>query len=206
MTEMSAATALGYLVVQSSPIRVRSCARPLSILAAKRRRVSADRRRGLACALARKAATALPHDLPKAAVDRHIVGGDVVIVDRHPGQLDDAALDRVEQREVAHDPGKEPALAIAGAGEEEWRRRKIVDAGKSDLDASTLRRWKSRPRRFVVLGCFVLFYAFERIFALSRPALAIAMVASSLMTTTFFGSAIRRRRAPASPLRSRRLV
>ena len=60
---------------------------------------------GLAGALARQAAPALLQDLPKVAIDRHVAGRQVV-VDRHTGQLDDAALDGVHQGEIADRPRK----------------------------------------------------------------------------------------------------
>ena len=47
--------------------------------------------------------------LPQVAELGHVAAGDVV-GHRHAGQLDDAALDGVHEREVAHRPGKQRAL------------------------------------------------------------------------------------------------
>ena len=57
---------------------------------------------------------------PKVAEHRHLVAGDVV-GHGHARQLDDAALDGVHEREVAHRPRKQRALGIAGAAQEERR-------------------------------------------------------------------------------------
>jgi hypothetical protein len=54
-----------------------------------------------------------PADMvPEVAVDRHLAGRQIV-GDRYARQLDDAALDRVHEREVADRPGKEGTLGIA---------------------------------------------------------------------------------------------
>ena len=58
--------------------------------------------------------------LPQVAEHRHLVAGDVV-GDRHARQLDDAALDGVHQREVAHRPGEQRAFGVARAAQEERR-------------------------------------------------------------------------------------
>ena len=50
--------------------------------------------------------------LPQIAEHRHLVAGDVVR-DGHARQLDDAALDGVHQREVAHRPREQRAFGIA---------------------------------------------------------------------------------------------
>ena len=49
------------------------------------------------------------------------------------GQLDDAALDGVHEREVAHRPGEQRALGVAGAAQEERRGREVDDAGDAEL-------------------------------------------------------------------------
>src|SRR5207245_8933168 len=50
-----------------------------------------------------------------------------VVSDRHPRHLDDPGLDGIDEREAGQDPGGEGALDVAGALEEERRRREIVD-------------------------------------------------------------------------------
>ena len=52
--------------------------------------------------------------LPQVAIDDRI-GLHEVVAHRHARQLDDAALDRVHQAEIGHDPGEERALLIARA-------------------------------------------------------------------------------------------
>ena len=161
---------------------------------------------GLARALARQAAPALLQDLPKVAVDRHVARRQVV-VDGHARQFDDAAFDRVEQREVAHDPGKERALAIAGAGKEERRRRQIVDAGNPDLALQGFDAGNPEPRRLVVLGRLVLLFASGRFFSLTRRALAIAVVRLVVDDDDILQrQEARRRRAQASRPRFRVVI
>ena len=70
--------------------------------------------------------------LPEVAEHRHLVAGDVV-GDRHARQLDDAALDGVHQREVAHRPGEQRAFGVARAAQEERRRRQVDDARDAEL-------------------------------------------------------------------------
>ncbi len=65
--------------------------------------------------------------LPEVAEHRHLVAGDV-LRDGDARQLDDAALDGVHEREVAHRPREERAFGVARAAEEERRRGEIDDA------------------------------------------------------------------------------
>ncbi len=62
------------------------------------------------------------------------VGCGRVVVDGDPGDLHDAGLDRLHQAEVGDNPGKQGALAVAGAGQEARGRRQVVDG----LDAEFL--------------------------------------------------------------------
>ena len=78
--------------------------------------------------------------LPQVAEHRHLAARDVV-GDRDARQLDDAALDGVHQREVAHRPGEQRALGVAGAAQEERRGRQVVD----DAATPSLRLTASRP-------------------------------------------------------------
>ena len=55
-----------------------------------------------------------PDMLPQLAELRHVPAGDVV-GDRHARQFDEAAFDRVHQREIADCPMEQCALAIARA-------------------------------------------------------------------------------------------
>ena len=63
----------------------------------------------------------LAHVVPQVAVDGHL-GTRHVVHHGHAGQLDDAAFDRVHQREVADGPWEERAFLIAGPAQEERRR------------------------------------------------------------------------------------
>ena len=74
----------------------------------------------------------LPDIFPEVAIDRHLVAGDV-FSDGHAGQLHDAAFDGIHEREVAHGPGKERALRIAGAAQEEGSGGEIYDARDTEL-------------------------------------------------------------------------
>ena len=57
---------------------------------------------------------------PQLAVHGHLVAR-YVVRDRDARQLDDAALDGAHEGEVAHRPGKQGALRVAGAAEKEGR-------------------------------------------------------------------------------------
>ena len=61
--------------------------------------------------------------VPQVSERRHLAARDVV-GDRHPGQLHDAALDGVHEREVAHRPGEEcfPPRSRTRGGRRESRR------------------------------------------------------------------------------------
>ena len=63
---------------------------------------------------------------------RRFGAGDVV-GHRHAWELDDAALDGVHQREVAHRPGEQRAFGVARAAQEEWRGGEIEDGGCQGL-------------------------------------------------------------------------
>jgi len=104
--------------------------------------------------------------LPKLAVDWHLGVRDVV-GDGNSRQLDDSAFDRVEQGEIAHRPGEQRAFAIAGAGEEERRRRQVEHAQQLDLASKAFDPRNPQPRRFaVVLGLLALLALESRLFGL----------------------------------------
>jgi hypothetical protein len=63
---------------------------------------------------------------------RHVVAGDV-LGHGHAGQLHDAALDGVHEREVAHRPREEGALRVAGAAQEERGGGEVDDSGQAEL-------------------------------------------------------------------------
>ena len=88
--------------------------------------------------------------LPQVAEHRHLVAGDV-LGDRDARQLDDAALDGVHQREVAHRPREQRALGIAGAAQEEWRRGQVDDAAEAELAVHRFEAGNPEARGLVVL-------------------------------------------------------
>ena len=54
----------------------------------------------------------LPDVLPEVTVDGHLLAGDV-LGNGNPRELDNAALDRVHERKVIHDPREQSALGVA---------------------------------------------------------------------------------------------
>ncbi len=98
--------------------------------------------------------------LPEVAEHRHLAAGDVV-GDRHARQLDDAALDGVHEREVAHRPGKQRAFGVAGAAQEERRGREVDDALEAELALDGFEAGNPEPRGLVVLLRLLLVVALE---------------------------------------------
>ena len=76
---------------------------------------------------------------------------------RHAGQLHDAALDGIHEREVAHRPREQRALDVAGAAQEEGRGGEIDDARHAELAVHRFQAGNPETRGFVVLlGLFLL--------------------------------------------------
>src|ERR1700731_5429657 len=98
--------------------------------------------------------------LPYLAKFRHVAAGDVV-GDWHPRQFDDAAFDRLHQREVADRPREQRALGVTRAAQEERRRRQVVDGGEPELALDDLDARDPQPRRLVVLFRLLLVLALE---------------------------------------------
>ena len=113
--------------------------------------------------------------LPEIAEHRHLVAGDV-LGDRDARQLDDAALDRVHEREVAHRPREQRALGVAGAAQEEWRRGQIDDAAEAELAVHGFEAGNPEPRRLVVLLGLLLLIAFQVLIVRVFRLLAVAVV------------------------------
>jgi len=76
-----------------------------------------------------------PH--PEVAVCG-LVTGHGIVGHGHPGHLDDAAFDSVDEGEVGNDPGEKGPLAIAGAAQEEGRGRQVVDDPDTSLGLDIL--------------------------------------------------------------------
>ena len=115
--------------------------------------------------------------LPEIAVDDRI-DADEVVAHRHARQLDDAALDRVHQAEIRHDPGEEIALWIARTAQEEGRGREVVDGAHAlrQLAVQRLDAVDPEPRGFLVLGRLLLVVAGQRALGVGADLVAIAVV------------------------------
>ena len=113
--------------------------------------------------------------LPQVAVDRHLVAGDV-LGHRHARQLDDAALDGVHQREVAHRPGEERAFRVARPAQEERRGREVDHARQAQRAVHGLEAGHPEPRRLVVLLRFLALVALQRLLVRIGRLLAIAVM------------------------------
>ena len=112
---------------------------------------------------------------PQIAVDRHVAGRQVV-GDRHARQLDDAAFDRVHQREVADRPGEQRTFGIARAAQEEGGRGEIVDGAQAELPLDDLDAGDPEPRGLVVLLGLVLVLALQVLLVAGIGLLAVAVV------------------------------
>ena len=77
------------------------------------------------------------------------------------GQLDDAALDGVHQREVAHRPGEQRAFGVAGAAQEERRGRQVNDARDAELALDRFEAGDPEAGGLVVLLGFLLLVALQ---------------------------------------------
>jgi len=98
--------------------------------------------------------------LPQVAEHRHFVAGDV-LGDRDARQLDDPALDRVHEREVAHRPWEQRALGIAGAAQEERRGGEVDDAAHAELAVDGFEAGNPQARRLVALLSLFLIVALK---------------------------------------------
>ena len=113
--------------------------------------------------------------LPEVAEHRHLVAGDVV-GHRHARQLDDAALDGVHQREVAHRPREQRALGVARAAQEERRGREVDDAREAELAVHRFEAGDPEARGLVVLLGFLPLVALQVLVVGVRRLLAVAVV------------------------------
>ena len=115
--------------------------------------------------------------LPEIAVDDRI-DADEVVAHRHARQLHDAALDRVHQAEIRHDPGEEIALGIARTAQEEGRGREVIDRAHAfrQLAVQRLDAVDPEPRGFLVLGRLLLVVAGQRALGVGANLVAVAVV------------------------------
>ena len=113
--------------------------------------------------------------LPEVPEHRHL-GTRHVVHNRHPRQLDDAALDGVHQREIADRPGKERALRIAGAAQKEGRGGKVDRAFHTQLALHGVEAGYPHPGRFAVALGFLAVVAGQLALVALPRFLAIAVV------------------------------
>ena len=109
------------------------------------------------------------------AEHRHLIAGDV-FRHRDARQFDDAALDGVHEREVAHRPREQRALGIAGAAQEEWRRGQVDDAAEPELAVHRFEAGNPKARRLVVLFSASFLVAFQVLVVGFLRLLAVAVV------------------------------
>ena len=136
-----------------------------------------DRQLGLASDRLGSSALAgkfLPDSRPEVAVGR-LLPLHRVVGDGNAGNLDDARLDGVDEREVGDDPGEEVPFPIARAAEEEGGRRQVVEAADADLVADGFQPRDPDP------GFLVPLLGFGAVFPLERLGLAVGLAPVAVM-------------------------
>ena len=113
--------------------------------------------------------------LPEVAELGHLPAGDIV-GHRHARQFDDAALDGIHERKVAHGPGKQGALSVARAAQEERRGRQVDHTGHTEFTRHHLQAGDPDARRLVVLLGLLSVVALQIAVVFFPWLLAIAMV------------------------------
>ena len=137
-----------------------------------RRQAQGIERVGFASALSRHLR---PDMFPQVAEHRHLRAGDVV-GHGDARQFDDAALDGVHEREVAHRPREERAFHIAGAAQEKRCGREVDHASDAELALHRLKAGNPQTSGLVVLLGLFLVVPFQVFLVLGSRLLAIAMV------------------------------
>ena len=117
----------------------------------------------------------IPYVLPELPEHRHFVAGDVVR-HRHPRQLDDSALDRIHEREVAHRPREECSLGVARTPEEEGRGGQVHHATHVEPARHRLQAGDPQPRSLRVLFGFLPVVALQDFLVARSRLLAVAVV------------------------------
>src|SRR5579871_943594 len=117
--------------------------------------------------------------LPEIAEDGY-VGARDVIGHGDAGEFDDAALDGVHEREVAHGPVKESAFVVARAAQEEGRRGQVKDAGDAQLAVDGFEAGDPEAGLFVTLLGFLFLFALE-----------VALVFAGLLTIAVMGFVVK---------------
>jgi hypothetical protein len=111
---------------------------------------------------------------PEVAIGR-LIAQHRVIGDGDPGNLDDARLDGVNQREVGDDPGEERPFAVARAAEEERGRRQVVNRPDAGLVADRLQA------REPDAGLLIPLLGLGAVLALERLGLAVGLAAVAVV-------------------------
>ena len=112
---------------------------------------------------------------PEIPEHRHFLTRDV-LRDRNAREFDDATLDGVHEREVAHRPGKECAFGITGATEEERRGGKIHHTVDAELAIDGFETGDPEPSSFAVLFGFLFLFTLEIHLLFAAGLFAIAVV------------------------------
>ena len=100
-----------------------------------------------------------------------------IVRDGNAGELHDAALDRVHEREVAHGPREEGALGVSGASEKERRGGKVEDPVYTDSSAHGFEARDPEAGCLAVALDFVLLFSGDVVFFCFLVwLLAVAMV------------------------------
>src|SRR5690606_3318688 len=113
--------------------------------------------------------------LPEIPEHRHLISGNVLSYG-HARQLDDAALDGIHEREVAHGPWEERALCVPRAAQEEWGRGQVHHAADSELPTDRFQARDPDSGCLVVLLSFFPFVALENLVVWVSRLLSIAVM------------------------------
>jgi hypothetical protein len=92
----------------------------------------------------------LANVLPEVPEHRHLVAGNVFRYG-HARELDDAALNGIHQREVAHRPGEQSAFGVPRTAEKKWGRGQVIDSPDTDLALERFDAVDPKPRSFIIL-------------------------------------------------------
>jgi len=136
------------------------------------RKVLGIQRLGLAAAFLRHLGADV---LPEIAELGHFLVGQVV-GHRYARQFDDAALDGIHQREIAHGPRKQRALDVTGTAQEERGGREIHHPGQTELATDRFQTVDPQPRGFAVFLRLLAVVAGELAFLVAVGLFTIAVV------------------------------
>jgi len=98
--------------------------------------------------------------LPKVAKHRHVVAGNIVR-HRHARQFDNATLDGIHQRKVAHCPGEKRAFGITGTAQEERCGGQIDNLDCPDLAFHAFKAVNPETRSLIIAFGFFLVISLE---------------------------------------------